>query len=144
MDNGLLAAYDRPVPRYTSYPTAAQFTPAIGPVQHDAWLRDLNDSCASLYVHVPFCRELCWYCACHTMAMNRPGTLDHYADALLRELEALARVVEPRASSGPSACKGWESALRSCSIAGATPRCLLRSIRATATEKWPLLLRPSA
>lgn len=92
MDNGLLAAYDRPVPRYTSYPTAAQFTPAIGPVQHDAWLRDLNDSCASLYVHVPFCRELCWYCACHTMAMNRPGTLDRYADALLRELEGLARV----------------------------------------------------
>ena len=92
MDPALLAAYDRPVPRYTSYPTAAQFTPSVGPVQHDAWLRDLNEVSASLYVHVPFCRELCWYCACHTMAMNRPGTLDSYADALLDELEALARV----------------------------------------------------
>ena len=92
MDPALLAAYDRPVPRYTSYPTAAQFTPSVGPVQHDAWLRDLNEVSASLYVHVPFCKELCWYCACHTMAMNRPGTLDGYADALLDELEALARV----------------------------------------------------
>jgi len=93
MDPALLAAYDRPVPRYTSYPTAAQFTPSIGAAQHEAWLRALNEISASLYVHVPFCKELCWYCACHTMAMNRPGTLDSYADALLRELETLARVV---------------------------------------------------
>lgn len=91
MDPALLAAYARPVPRYTSYPTAAQFTPSVGVVQHDAWLRDLIDVSASLYVHVPFCSELCWYCACHTMAMNRPGTLDRYTDALLDELEALAR-----------------------------------------------------
>jgi oxygen-independent coproporphyrinogen-3 oxidase len=91
MDPALLAAYDRPVPRYTSYPTAAQFTPSVGAVQHAEWLRDLNEVSASLYVHVPFCKELCWYCACHTMAMNRPGTLDNYAAALLNELEALAR-----------------------------------------------------
>jgi oxygen-independent coproporphyrinogen-3 oxidase len=92
MDPVLLAAYDRPVPRYTSYPTAAQFTPSVGAVQHAEWLRDLTEGSASLYVHVPFCKELCWYCACHTMAMNRPGTLDRYADTLLDELEALARV----------------------------------------------------
>lgn len=92
MDPTLLAAYDRPVPRYTSYPTAAQFTPSVGPVQHAEWLRDLAGAAASLYVHVPFCRELCWYCACNTMAMNRPGTLDSYADALLGELDAIARI----------------------------------------------------
>ena len=91
MDPALLAAYDRPVPRYTSYPTAAQFTPSVGPVQHADWLRDLAGASASLYVHVPFCRELCWYCACHTMAMNRPGTLDRYGEALLDELEAIAQ-----------------------------------------------------
>jgi len=92
MDPALLAAYDRPVPRYTSYPTAAQFTPSVGAVQHAEWLRDLTEGSAALYVHVPFCKALCWYCACHTMAMNRPGTLDRYADALVDELEALARV----------------------------------------------------
>jgi oxygen-independent coproporphyrinogen-3 oxidase len=92
MDPALLAAYDRPVPRYTSYPTAAQFSPAVGPHEHAAWLRDLNGDAAALYLHVPFCQTLCWYCACNTMAMSRPGTLDAYADALLHELEAVARL----------------------------------------------------
>jgi oxygen-independent coproporphyrinogen III oxidase len=92
MEPALLAAYDRPVPRYTSYPTAAQFAPLVGPAEHAAWLRDLNEVSASLYLHIPFCSELCWYCACHTMAMNRPGTLDSYAAALLAELEAVARM----------------------------------------------------
>ncbi|HTR85752.1 MAG TPA: oxygen-independent coproporphyrinogen III oxidase [Reyranella sp.] len=92
MDPDILAAYDRPVPRYTSYPTAAQFDKAVGPAQHADWLRDLNGQAACLYVHVPFCRELCWYCACNTMAMNRPGTLDSYADALDAELLRVARI----------------------------------------------------
>ena len=91
MDSALLAAYDRPVPRYTSYPTAAQFTSSVGRAEHAAWLRDLDGSAAVLYLHVPFCRALCWYCACNTMAMSRPGTLDAYADTLSRELEAVAR-----------------------------------------------------
>lgn len=92
MDPALLAAYDRPVPRYTSYPTAAQFSAAVGPAEHAAWLRNLNGGAAALYLHVPFCQALCWYCACNTMAMSRPGTLDAYGDALVRELEAVARL----------------------------------------------------
>lgn len=92
MDPALLAAYDRPVPRYTSYPTAAQFSASVGPAEHAGWLRDLDGGSAVLYLHVPFCQALCWYCACHTMAMNRPGTLDDYADALIREIEEVARL----------------------------------------------------
>jgi oxygen-independent coproporphyrinogen-3 oxidase len=91
MERASLAPYDGPVPRYTSYPTAAQFDAAVGPARHDAWLRELNGGFAALYLHVPFCRQLCWYCACHTMAMRREGTLDAYADALRRELDLLAR-----------------------------------------------------
>ncbi len=91
MDPALLAAYDRPVPRYTSSPTAAQFDAAVGQAEHASWLADLDGGAAALYFHVPFCRELCWYCACHTMAMRREGTLEGYADALVRELEAVAR-----------------------------------------------------
>src|SRR5512137_2814835 len=89
----LLAAYDRPVPRYTSYPTAAQFTAAVGPKQHANWLRQLAGGSASLYLHVPFCQQLCWYCACHTMAMHRVGTLDAYAQAVLAELRLVAEQV---------------------------------------------------
>lgn len=93
MEPAILAAYDRPVPRYTSYPTAAQFDSSIGPEQHASWLGDLTIGEAALYLHVPFCRQLCWYCACHTMAMRRDGTLDAYAAALEDELTLLARTV---------------------------------------------------
>lgn len=92
MEQTRLSHYDGPVPRYTSYPTAAQFDASVGPDRHCAWLRDLNGAFAALYLHVPFCRHLCWYCACHTMAMRRESTLDAYADALHRELDLLARV----------------------------------------------------
>lgn len=86
----MLAAYDRPVPRYTSYPTAAQFSTAVGVAEHARWLGELTGGLANLYLHIPFCEQLCWYCACHTMAMRRPGTLDAYAEALLRELDLVA------------------------------------------------------
>lgn len=89
MEASTIAAYDRPVPRYTSYPTAAQFDASVGPAEHAAWLRDLNATSAALYLHVPFCREVCFYCACHTGAMRREDTLEAYAGALLRELEQI-------------------------------------------------------
>ena len=82
MDARTLATYDRPVPRYTSYPTAAQFHGAVGPVEHRTWLQDLARTSATFYLHIPFCARLCWYCACHTSAVNRPDSLDAYAQAL--------------------------------------------------------------
>lgn len=94
MDRALVATYDKPVPRYTSYPTAAQFTTAVGPSEHVSWLKDLDRTEAALYLHVPFCQQLCWYCACHTVAMRSPGTLDRYASALLAELERTAAAAE--------------------------------------------------
>lgn len=91
MSSLLPAAYGAPVPRYTSYPTAAQFGPSVGAREHADWLEDLAGGSACLYVHIPFCQELCWYCACHTQAMNRPATLDRYASVLRAELEAVSR-----------------------------------------------------
>lgn len=91
MDARTIAAYDRLVPRYTSYPTAAQFTPSVGAADHAAWLADLAGQTAAFYLHVPFCRQLCFYCACNTVAMNRPDTLERYAAALSDELEHVAR-----------------------------------------------------
>jgi oxygen-independent coproporphyrinogen-3 oxidase len=91
MDTTIVAAYDRPVPRYTSYPTANHFTPAVGPAEHAAWLGALGRRSTALYVHVPFCRRLCWYCACHTVAMRHEGTLASYAGALEAELDLVTR-----------------------------------------------------
>jgi oxygen-independent coproporphyrinogen-3 oxidase len=93
MDAKTVASYDRPVPRYTSYPTAAQFHGAVGPVQHRAWLPDLARTCSTVYLHVPFCAQLCWYCACHTSAVNRPESLASYARALLKEIDLVADTV---------------------------------------------------
>jgi len=91
MDSRMIAAYDRPVPRYTSYPTAAQFEPSVGPAEHASWLASLCGRTAAFYLHVPFCRQLCFYCACNTIAMNRPETLEGYSRRLRAELELVAR-----------------------------------------------------
>jgi oxygen-independent coproporphyrinogen-3 oxidase len=63
-----------PVPRYTSFPTAAEFGPQIGAARFEAELaRAAGD--VSLYVHIPYCEKICWYCGCNTAAANRKQRL---------------------------------------------------------------------
>lgn len=88
---------ERLVPRYTSYPTAAEFTHEIGAVDHAAALDALAPgAAASLYVHIPFCRDICWYCGCTTERANRRDRLEAYLDALGSEVAAVARRVAGR------------------------------------------------
>lgn len=90
MASEALLLAERSVPRYTSYPTAPQFGPQVGPERYDAWLKHLPASAKlSLYLHVPFCREICLYCGCHTKAVRRQGPIDEYARALQAEIAAL-------------------------------------------------------
>ena len=56
---------DKPVPRYTSFPTAAEFQDDVGPRDYAAALERASGD-ISLYVHIPFCESICWYCACNT------------------------------------------------------------------------------
>jgi oxygen-independent coproporphyrinogen-3 oxidase len=80
-----------PVPRYTSYPPATQFHDAIGEKDYAGWLAALEPSdTLSLYVHVPFCRTLCWYCGCHTMVANRAEQVTRYLDMLKAEIGNVA------------------------------------------------------
>lgn len=82
----LIARHDANLPRYTSYPTAARFTPEVSGSDWANWLHRVQpDETASLYVHIPFCRTLCWYCACNTRAVNRAETISSYVDLLLAE-----------------------------------------------------------
>jgi oxygen-independent coproporphyrinogen-3 oxidase len=91
----LLPAYGGRVPRYTSYPTAAQFTPAVGPPAYAAWLGALPaERPVSLYVHVPFCARLCWYCGCNTRAVSRRETIADYV-GLVRDEIALVEPLLP-------------------------------------------------
>lgn len=85
--DALIEKYDGRAPRYTSYPTAVQFTPEVTPEDYAGWLRSLpDDEAVSLYIHVPFCSRLCWYCACNTRAVNTHGPVAAYVLYLEREL----------------------------------------------------------
>ncbi|MBM3619419.1 MAG: oxygen-independent coproporphyrinogen III oxidase [Alphaproteobacteria bacterium] len=93
MDEATLLGLERSVPRYTSYPTAAQFGTDIDGKAHRAWLTALPDGDISLYLHVPYCRALCWYCACHTAVTRGPEQIEAYGERLARELRMVARDV---------------------------------------------------
>lgn len=74
-----------PVPRYTSFPTAAEFRDDIG----EADVGEAIEAVAgpvSVYLHIPFCEQICWYCGCNTAATNRRQRLASYLDALHREI----------------------------------------------------------
>lgn len=85
------------LPRYTSYPTAPHFSPAITVADYGHWLRALpSRQPASLYVHVPFCRAMCWYCGCHTSLTKRDEPIAIYVAALRREAEMVAETIGHR------------------------------------------------
>jgi oxygen-independent coproporphyrinogen-3 oxidase len=85
-----LALAERNVPRYTSYPTAPHFTAEVGPEVYAEWLQRLPRKAGlSLYIHVPFCTELCFYCGCNTRAVRRREPVDTYAARLLDEIALL-------------------------------------------------------
>ena len=80
---------DRPVPRYTSFPTAAEFSQDIDSQDFIEALETVSGD-VSLYVHIPFCEKICWYCGCNTAASNRAQRLASYLDALHREISLVA------------------------------------------------------
>ena len=79
------------LPRYTSYPTAPHFGP-LEARSYGRWLSDLTPpKRASLYVHIPFCRALCWFCGCHTQVTNDYHRVEAYLEALEREIDLVGR-----------------------------------------------------
>lgn len=79
----------RAVPRYTSFPTAAEFTPSVGADDLAEGIAAVEEP-VSLYLHIPFCEQICWYCGCNTGAANRTQRLTSYLDALTQEIELVA------------------------------------------------------
>jgi len=95
------AAFERPVPRYTSYPTAPHFHPGIGASTYRRWLGELDPvEPVSLYLHIPYCRQLCWYCGCHTRASQRYRPLADYRDRLAAEIDLIADALPGRMRVG--------------------------------------------
>lgn len=90
----ILASQRGAVPRYTSYPTAPHFAPAVDQEVYRGWLREITPGTpVSLYLHVPFCRTMCWYCGCNTKATLRSEPLEDYLDTLEMELHLLSKAL---------------------------------------------------
>lgn len=93
----LVAKYDGRAPRYTSYPTAVQFTPEVDEATYRAWLAELPaDHAVSVYLHIPFCHRLCWYCGCNTRATTRHEPVSEYVALLVREATTLQAALPGR------------------------------------------------
>ena len=89
-DDTLLRHAATPLPRYTSYPTAPHFAPLAAEAVA-AWLAGCRpDDALSLYVHVPYCHALCWYCGCHTAVTRSSARIARYGAGLEREAEMVA------------------------------------------------------
>jgi oxygen-independent coproporphyrinogen-3 oxidase len=102
MRSDLAACYGQErLPRYTSYPTAPHFSPAVGPLTYADWLRAIPaQATASLYLHVPFCRSMCWYCGCNTMVAKHDEPIAVYESALRCEIDMVARRIGRRLPVG--------------------------------------------
>ncbi|MBI3701611.1 MAG: oxygen-independent coproporphyrinogen III oxidase [Afipia sp.] len=85
------------VPRYTSYPTAPHFQSDFPEATYRGWLGALDpDEPISLYLHIPFCREMCWYCGCNMKLARRPGPVADYVADLLTEIDLIADAMPAR------------------------------------------------
>ncbi len=88
----ILLKYAGPMPRYTSYPTANHFDRALSHQLYQNWLGDIPpDADLSIYFHVPFCRQLCWFCGCNTTVLREAEVARAYANLLVRELNLVRR-----------------------------------------------------
>ena len=87
------------VPRYTSYPTAPNFVSTSGDSVHRDWLRDVPASePLSVYLHMPFCRQMCWYCGCHTTVAKRDAPIARYVEHLAAEIRLVRSQFPERAT----------------------------------------------
>lgn len=93
----IILRHDRPVPRYTSYPTAPHFKPGLTDSDYRSWLATITPSDPiSLYLHVPFCKSMCWFCGCNTKVTQKYSPVQDYVSYLLSEIELLSAALPGR------------------------------------------------
>lgn len=97
-----MARFSIEAPRYTSYPTAAEFAATTTASDFAAALGEVGrrEGPIALYVHLPFCRELCHFCGCHALIARTPERIERYLDALFAEAGTVARALGPRRAVG--------------------------------------------
>ncbi len=94
-----MGLFDAKVPRYTSYPTAPQFSADVTHTHTRKWIAAIPPgSRISLYLHIPFCRRLCWFCACRTQGTTSNDPVIAYLSTLKREIALLDEVLPENVS----------------------------------------------
>ena len=90
----ILAKFPAAVPRYTSYPTAPHFQAELGASLLPRMLASVSPGeRVSLYLHIPFCDKLCWFCGCHTKQVLRYGPVADYVGSLVGEIGLVAAAI---------------------------------------------------
>ena len=133
-DPDLLRRFDIPGPRYTSYPTADRFVEAFDAQAFASWLGKRGETVGpkplSLYVHLPFCNTVCYYCACNKVITRDHGKSVEYLSALRREADLVGALLT------------GERRVEQLHLGGGTPSFLsnddLRALMAMLTERFPL------
>jgi oxygen-independent coproporphyrinogen III oxidase len=99
VDLELIKKYDRPGPRYTSYPTAPHFQKDF---TEDTYLREIDAASqkeplseVSLYFHFPFCRTLCYFCGCNVLITSKADRVQRYLAYLKKEIDLLSGLMRP-------------------------------------------------
>jgi len=100
-DTDLIVRYGGRGPRYTSYPTALQFSEALtaDDYRKHASASNNSDVPLSLYVHIPFCHSLCYYCGCNKIVTHNQARVDRYIEMLYREIEMQSALFDPSRKS---------------------------------------------
>lgn len=90
MDPHLIPYAERQAPRYTSYPSAPHFDASVDGALYAEWLGALDKNATlSLYLHVPYCRQLCWYCGCNTF-LTGGGDISDFVTTMMMEIDLIA------------------------------------------------------
>ncbi len=95
----MLRKYDRPGPRYTSYPTVPVWSDQVGIKQYCLALQEAStktDKPLAIYCHIPFCRKRCYYCGCNTTVSEQPNVVDNYLKCLFNEMTQTAELLGQR------------------------------------------------
>lgn len=95
-NEGLIRKYDKPGPRYTSYPPATEFTSTVGEREYKEKLLESNlqRRPLSLYFHIPFCESACWFCGCNVIISHRKDVTRRYLDYIYREMDLLKEYLD--------------------------------------------------
>ena len=99
IDSKLLEKYNVPVPRYTSYPPANYFSESFTVKDYEEAVKQSNATLPehlSFYIHIPYCRQLCYYCGCNSFAMTTEDQLNRYIAAVHKEIDTVIRQLNPK------------------------------------------------